>query len=222
MSAGSAGDEKPEEKDETVQIQATLSQMVKKKKFNSDMKAYSWYVLACNPEISDGEYFERVKFYWELIAATSTILVGFNFIVVSSPVEFKFGIYWLIKLWAGTQGCSLAASIGSLFMAILLIGYLNVVGPPHAKAYVIEYWYLPDVPISLMFLSIFFLFGSVSISAWGFYGKATFAVILSAMSTSLGGCIFAYFSVSKYANLTVIIDTESANGLPSSDTKKEK
>eukprot|EP01083_Nonionella_stella_P120219 360065_1 len=164
----------------------------------------SWVQMAQNPAVKAKDFFDRLSNYWNMCIATSGMLSGFAFVVASRTFAFQHDADLTTTLFSICIVTSLMFGLSSTFIGLILFGYLNVCGPLFSKWFVRRYPYMPDVPLVLLFVSIFFMLVSICVAVRGFYGNTVFYVTVGEATCVLAGTFVIYWRVGNTANNRII------------------
>eukprot|EP01084_Bolivina_argentea_P108643 194173_1 len=167
----------------------------------------SWIQMAQNPAVKPEDFFSRLSSYWNMCIATGGMLSGFAFVVASQQITFKYDGDVTNMVFSICIVSALMFGLSSTFVGLILYGYLNVCGPIFSKWFVRRYRAMPDVPLILLFASIFFILLAVCAAVRGFYGNIVFFIGIGEAICVMIGCFTVFWKVGTTANVRIIAYT---------------
>jgi hypothetical protein len=150
----------------------------------------------------------RCETYWNIVMTISGLTAGFSYLVTTgSSVTFNaqeiFQGVDRLDIFGFLNILAFLFSICATILSGSLLGYMNLNGIRHASGFVKRYWYLVDIPIALIMIGLFFMFGSGMIfiggvySNWVWYASLGIGTIL----LSISGITFVIIRISVHRTI---------------------
>lgn len=163
--------------------------------FAHKVNADEWLNLVESHTVTEKDLHTRLEQNWTAVAGVSGLVTGFTYVVANTDITFTqggplseyrhdlFGFFSMLSF--------LTALMATLFSAGLF-GMINLLGEENTNWFVIQNWYIIDLPLVSAITSIALMLVSAMISIGGIVEKWVYYTIL-AIGVIFGCCFSIVF-----------------------------
>jgi hypothetical protein len=137
----------------------------------------------------------------------SGLIAGFTFLSSNYGIQFfdtpSFTKYQRDNLYGALLIVAFLFSLFGSLMSAVLIGYVNLAGPPLVDKFAATFWYVFDLPMILMMTGIVAMLGAALVLVEGLYSSLVYYIMLGTGGGLLGLLLIAFVSIRHFTHKVV-------------------
>jgi len=172
-------------------------------RFVSFANGIQWLRLSKIKSCTDDDLVDRLKDFWNLTSAVSTLITGFTYVISNSNTSFsRSGILGQHRgdIFGSLVITTFLVALLATSIAVNLHGYCNLLGKEHVRELIQNYYFLMDIPAFLCSISIIVMLISATVAIGGFYSSWVWYYTLAIEIPLSLACILMIGKLENFTN----------------------